>query len=173
MRHLRLPALRRALSSLPGRYLLGAVLLLGVLAGSAGVVSAYLSHEREVRSRNLRERREALSHLQIIRSALWTAEHNLQAYSLTPDRTYRDQALRAISNGRVQAMQLAGLPWTERNGQAQRARDVAAKFARLEEAARELIATRNDPDRLYPALKLMRDPLEPTNRNFLELFVLS
>jgi diguanylate cyclase (GGDEF)-like protein len=76
--------------------------------------------------------------------------------------------MRAISNGQLQAKRLADLPWTERNGEVQRAREVADEFKRLEDAARELIATRNDPDRLYPALKLMRDPLGPTNREFLQ-----
>jgi diguanylate cyclase (GGDEF)-like protein len=161
-------AVRRLLASLSGRYLLGALLLLILLAGSAWIASAYLESERRTRADHLRQRQAAQAQLQIIRSALWTAEHNLHAYSLKPRPEYRLQALRAIRNGQGQAGELAALPWSRRNGQRQRARQLAADFDRLQQAAVELIAVRNDRERLYPALTYLRDPLGPANRSFLE-----
>jgi diguanylate cyclase (GGDEF)-like protein len=163
-----LSALKRVLSSLPGRYLLGAVLLLAILLMAAWLAGAYLEGVREARTGNLRERREAVSQAQVIRSALWSAEHNLQAFSLTPSEAYRNRAIRAIRNGRSAANALAGLPWSQRNDQATAASRIAADFDRLRQSAGELIATRRDPDRLYPALGLMRETLGPANRNFLD-----
>ncbi|MFB6260435.1 MAG: hypothetical protein ABEJ96_04390, partial [Thiohalorhabdaceae bacterium] len=62
---------KRGLGSLSGRYLLGALLLLGVLGGSAWVAGQYMEGERAEHYNHLRQRQEALSHLKIIRSALW------------------------------------------------------------------------------------------------------
>ena len=159
---------KRGLGSLSGRYLLGALLLLGVLGGSAWVAGQYMEGKRAEHYNHLRQRQEALSHLQIIRSALWTAEHTLQAFSLTPENNYRARAIMAIRNGRNQARALAGLPWSRRLDQQARAREVAEQFAQLEEAARQLFAVRSEPTRLYPGLGIMRNTLEPANRRFLD-----
>ncbi|HKJ71211.1 MAG TPA: diguanylate cyclase, partial [Gammaproteobacteria bacterium] len=159
---------RRALSSLPGRYLLGALLLLGVLVASAWVVSAYMEAASTTRSAHLQQRQQALRQLQGIRGALWRAEHNLLAYSLTPAPHFRNQAMDAISEGRRDARALAQMRWSRRSGQSERARRVARGFDHLERAAGKLITIRNDPVRLYPALELMRSPLGPTSRRFLE-----
>lgn len=168
MPHFPFPAAaKRALASLSGRYLLGALLLLGVLAVSAWVAGGYLEGERADHYTHMRQRQEALSHLQIIRSALWTAEHNLQAFALTPEERYRERAMMAIHNGRDQASQLAALPWARRQGQMARAQRVADQFDQLEKAGEELIATRSQPARLYPGLGIMRETLEPANRRFL------
>ncbi|MEF8792450.1 putative bifunctional diguanylate cyclase/phosphodiesterase [Thiohalorhabdus sp.] len=162
-----LAAAKRGLDSLSGRYLLGALLLLGFLGGSAWVAWKYLEGERAEHYTHLRQRQEALSHLQIIRSALWTVEHNLQAFALTPEKSHRARAIMAIRNGRDQAQELTTLSWTRRLNQRDRARQVADQFAQLEEAARKLIAIRKEPDRLYPGLGIRRETLGPTNRRFL------
>ena len=76
------------LASLIGHYTVAALLLLSVLVGIAWSVSAYLQEERATRFGHLREREEALANLKILRSAIWTAEHHLQAYSLTSADPY-------------------------------------------------------------------------------------
>ncbi|SCX76988.1 putative bifunctional diguanylate cyclase/phosphodiesterase [Thiohalorhabdus denitrificans] len=155
------------LNSLHGRYLLGALLVLAVLLASSWFAEAYLHDQQSLRTEHFRQRQEALEVSRMLQNAFWEAEHYLQAFALTPDEESRARALEAIQRAQEGAARLRGLPWVARNHWEPPARALDRAFEALEGEARSLIAIRTSPDRMYPALRIMRDELGPASRAFL------
>ncbi|MFA9460527.1 putative bifunctional diguanylate cyclase/phosphodiesterase [Thiohalorhabdus sp. Cl-TMA] len=157
----------RLLNSLRGRYLLGAFLVLAILLVSSWSAESYLRYEQEERTRHFQQRQQALEASRVIRDAFWEAEHQLQAFVLTPGPQSRRKALAAIRRAHKGAQHLRKLAWVRSNDQQSLAAGLLKDFRQLEDKARKLLALRSSPDRLYPALRIMRENLAPAGTAFL------
>jgi diguanylate cyclase (GGDEF)-like protein len=154
-------------NSLRSRYAaVAAVLIILVLAG------ALLAHQNVVDTRN-----ETTANIEVrnrihqtsrhIRDAVWQARESLEAFLLDPHgNAHREHIYASIGQAKRYTEQLARQPWIETHAQGPSITQLQRCLEELEKASENLIATRMDAIRQYPALGFARETMLPRHREF-------
>lgn len=135
-------------------------------------MSAYLGYTqlekaRESTTINIAERNQLLERSRLVRDAVWTTRESLAAFLLDPSVIEQRGAIRhSLTDARVQTEILYDHRWVRQHNYQKNIGILKTTLAELEVAIDELIQTRVDIGRQYPALALARSNMLPNHSVF-------
>ena len=153
--------------SLQRRYLLGALLLLVVLALALGFAERHLDHEHRQARHRLQNRQEVLKAVQSLRRSLWRADHAFSAFLLSGTPNHREEASRALSSAQKKVRHLESSAWIAEHATTGTLEGFTRTLGDLSEEIARVNSIRSDSARLFPALEIMRDHMGPAHRRFM------
>ena len=154
-------------NSLRSRYLFGSILLGVLVLNGAFITHNYVSDARQLSIANLEIRNQLLEHSRLARDAVWKSRESLEAFLLEPnDTTYRANVYASISEARTHTKNLSEQPWIYAGEQKNIIAELNNTLLKLEKNADELIETRLDSSKQYPALASAREYMLPNHRVF-------
>lgn len=153
---------RLGLDTLIGRYLLASALLIAVILGAAWFAHQKVKDATETYSRHLTDHDRIRNHLVEISNELWIAETAMQRYLVAPEAGVRAKTLDMLDHLIADGRELTGHDWARNNPEMLRyARSLAANIVLLRTEVEHLLEMRVDPDKIFPAVDIMRNELHP------------
>jgi len=167
-------ALTRTLriDTLRGRFLVIAVLVLGSLIVVAAAVNTHVRSLSSENTANIVERRQISVLVVDMTNGLWEAQVALQRYMLMPsaaDRKHLDELLAGLI---VDSTELAVYPSVP-NSIFNRTEGMRTDLERLRDQTAHITALRIDNSRLFPAIPIMINQMQPRNLEFVSLATLA
>ncbi len=135
-------------------------------------MSAYLGYTqleqaRKATAENIAARTQLLERSRMVRDAVWTTRESLAAFLLDPNIVEQRGAIqRSITDARVQTEMLFEHRWVKQHNYQKNIGILKNTLAELNVAIDELIQTRVDINRQYPALALARSNMLPNHSVF-------
>lgn len=153
--------------SLRGRYLSGTILLGVFVLLCAFLAHYYVTDTRHQSIDNLQTRNILLEHSRLARDAVWKSRESLEAFLLEPDNnTHKENVFASINEATIHADALAKQPWNLSMEHESIISQLKSNLIELETNATELIRTRVDSTKQYPALESARTHMLPNHRVF-------
>lgn len=155
------------LYSLRTRYTIGAIVLGVMVIASAFVAHQYGTNIRQQLVENLNIRNEIHEHVSATREAIWTYREALEAFLLDPEKMeFRYQVFDAIQEATLHIGHLSRQTMLFKNENADEINKLLITINSLKENATELIETRIDSEKQYPALGVFRENMFPSHKIF-------
>ncbi|MEE8379674.1 MAG: hypothetical protein V3R49_04815, partial [Gammaproteobacteria bacterium] len=155
------------LNSLRGRYALVAIIVAVVVVGVAYMSYIKLNDAREQTSENTNARNQLLEHSRLIRDAVWNTRESLAAFLLTPNNTDQQQNIyNFLDNAKTHTNSLLDQSWIIQNDKLASVRTLDNALDKLKLSIDDLVNTRLDMSRQYPALALARASMLPQHKVF-------
>ncbi len=155
------------LNSLRGRYALVAVIVAVVVVGVAYLSYIKLNDAREQTSENTSARNQLLEHSRHIRDAVWNTRESLAAFLLTPNDANQQQNIyNYLDNAKTHTNTLLDQPWIIQHDKQASVQSLDDTLDKLKLSIDELVNTRLDMTRQYPALALARASMLPQHKVF-------
>jgi diguanylate cyclase (GGDEF)-like protein len=157
----------KAFNSLRGRYAAATGIVTIVVLFSAFVGYQQLKMARQNTTENIAARNQLLERSRLVRDAVWTTRESLASFLLEPNITGQGRAIQhSLTYAHVQTELLLGHPWIKQNNYQQSIQTLKQTLQDLEAAIHELIQTRVDVSRQYPALALAQAQMSPSHDMF-------
>ena len=157
----------RVFHSLRGRYLAGTILLGLFVLISAIIAYNYVTDTREQSIDNLDIRNKLLKHSRLARDAVWKSRESIEAFLLDPDnKLHKNDVFASLREAVSHTDILARQPWIFTIENKQTIDQLSSSLNELETHADELIHTRIDSTKQYPALAAARTYMLPNHRAF-------
>jgi diguanylate cyclase (GGDEF)-like protein len=155
------------LDSLQGRYAVVAGLVAVVLLSAAYFSYLGLLDARRETTENIETRNQLLERSRLIRDAVWMTRESLAIFLIDPNAREQRQAIsNSLRDARIQTEQLASHPWIIQRHHQPSINMLHSTLGELEEAIDELVQTRLDISRQYPALAMARTNMLPSHSEF-------
>jgi len=155
------------LNSLRGRYALVAIIVAVVVVGVAYLSYIKLNDAREQTSENTSARNQLLEHSRLIRDAVWNTRESLASFLLTPnDSNQQHNIYNYLDDAKTQTNSLLDQPWITQHNKQASVQTLNVSLDNLKLSIDELVNTRLDMTRQYPALALARASMLPQHKVF-------
>ena len=156
------------LSSLRTRYALAAFALALVLLIVTSVTSYFADQVRQQSSHHILDRKQFIQQARFVRSSIWSIEKSLQSFLLDP---HTENSIARLTTS-IQASQLATQKlqreeWVNSLGQHENLEKFYFALQSLSSELTNLVETRLDSLRQYPALVYSRNTMLPYNTQFI------
>lgn len=155
------------LNSLRGRYLYVVFILTFMFLATAWLGQSYLSETSGTNIYNSEKRNNIIFHTTSINNAVRSAEDDLSAYMKLPNDQHRDGVLENLNLSIKHAELLSHQEWPNNIGIPEKTSVLQKELAILLNKSKELIDIRLDLNRLFPAMKIIRDSMTPANMEFI------
>lgn len=155
-------AQKLGLNTLLGRYLLASAVLVAVILGAAWFAHQKVKHVTETNTLNQSDHDRIRNHLTEISNEVWAAETAMQHYLIAPEAGSRAKVLGMLDHLIEDGRKFSGYNWTRNNPAAlQHAQKLAVTSVQLRAGVEHLLELRVDPDKIFPAVDIMRNELHP------------
>lgn len=161
-------------NTLLGRYLLASALLVAGILGVALFTQNKVESAVETNAQSLDKRTQLRNKLNEMSHEIWLAETTTHRYLVTPEPGTRNQALEMLDYLKRDAKDIAVHPWTQQNPQARKhAVNLTRTTGELRQQVERLLDMRTDPDKIFPAIDVMRNELHPSTIEVITLTTLA
>jgi len=163
-----------AADTLLGRFLMAAILLLVLLAALAWMIDGRVSKASRENTANLADRHQVNELTRAISNRMWEAEQTLQGFLLQPSDESRRQYETLIARILADVDRLAASDWINDNGELRaRATALGRDLRELRTEVKLLMDVRVAPERLYPAMPIMFERMQPRVERFFGIAMLA
>ena len=153
--------------SLRGRYAVVAGLVAAAVLASAFLGYQQLEQARQETTQNIASRNNLLEHSRLVRHAVWMTRESLAAFLLDPDLFQQRRTIQQfLTDARQQTELLLQHNWIKQHQYQDDMQRLNDTLVSLATAIEELINTRLDSNRQYPALALARAKMLPNHSIF-------
>lgn len=163
-----------ATDTLLGRFIIAAVLLLVLLTILAWMISERVGKASNENTANLADRYQVNELTRTISNRMWEAEQILQGFLLQPSSDGRQQYETLFRQILADVDRLAATDWIKDNGALRtRATSLARDLRDLRAAVGLLMDVRVVPERMYPAMPVMFERMQPRVEKFFGVAMLA
>lgn len=151
------------IGSIRGRLTYALLGLVVLLFAAAGVADREMRNALRLGDESSGNRADMEQVLKGLTDHIWAAQVALQDFMWLPDANQARTLDRSIDNAMGQIEALSRLPWADKSPSAQRLiADTRARLDALRGHAHAAMAVRADPEKLYPANRIIREALAGT-----------
>ena len=153
--------------SLRGRYALVAVIVAAIVVGVAYVSYVRLNNVQGQTSENTSARQQLLEHSRLIRDAVWNTRESLAAFLLSPNNnSSREDIYNYLDNAKNHTNDLLMQPWIIQYNKQASVETLSRNLDNLHLSIDELVGTRLNINKQYPAMALARESMLPLHKVF-------
>jgi len=152
--------------SLRGRYLLSAIIFIGVIIVGAWWSSYHAYSVQNNSISNILVKNQSHGVTKRIRLLLWEANHSLQSYMVAPEQNLQNKIDSSIRRARQQIVYLHKIRIAGDYNWQESIDILNQKINSLSKDLSHLMEIRNDPERLHPAMKTMNDIMLSASNTF-------
>lgn len=150
-----------------GRYLALAISGIAVLVAAATLATQAVRATAYQNRLQLDRIAIAGEQLRDLSNDVWQLEMNLQQYMLVPDDELRKGLMAGLEHLAVDSRQLAEASWLDSMiGRGMSAASLLDNTVQLQKHVTDLTAIRTEPARLFPAMPIMLEKMQPWNAEF-------
>jgi diguanylate cyclase (GGDEF)-like protein/PAS domain S-box-containing protein len=161
---------REIINTLRGRFLLMAGVVLALLLVLAWTMHLRVTKVSSDSAGNVLDRHEVYSHTRDMSNGLWAANERLQDFLRQPTEASRQQFSTLVRDLIADADELRTNPWIDRNPvMRDEATTLHADLKKLDTQTRHLMEVRVTPERMFPAMPVMTEQMQPLTPEFVSL----
>lgn len=156
-------------TSLRSRYIFSAIVLIALIVILLGWGSYSVSTTSKHSLDNVNNRRLVQLASSQIRDGVWETDFYLNAYMLTPSTDNKGKLLHSLDQLTAHIKKLADNPWTQSSRRRQLLDRLNDKSNVMRQHMMSLIDIRENREKRFPSLSIIRNQLYPTNLEFATL----